>query len=339
MKRLTPTDVRVIQALRVLASLFVLVLAGTACGGGDREFEPVLLQEPEQEPTVITEPEQESSVVTEIERSDEPLQSAELRWDIRGYCDNPSLVIDGQDAGSHGGFRVEPSDGVSLSLWSSFGDVGVEVPLGETGQPGTVLATVSESGYRLTSNDAKFEAVDVGWYVSGTLASAEGDVYPFESCLVPEATGTWLYESFDDTGVSHAGWEMFDLVTSFEWVGDARDQSELGEYERIEVDQLIAFGDGFEAQEGFQLVQRIADGFNESQAGDDAEFQQHASSLFHTWGAVPVSYLRVTGGGDDAIEASVIRFEMTADAELGWVVGNVSTRAVCRRGLSDGFCI
>ncbi len=280
--------------------------------------------------TTTTEPQPEPAPTT---TTTEPPKAP-----VTKECDGPSFAIDGQDAGLHGGLRVEPSDGGSLSLWSGFGDMGVEVPLSETGQPGTELSTVSESGYRLISADSQFDAVDAGWYVSGTLAGPEGDIYPFESCLVPEVSGTWLYESFDNTGVSHTSWEMFDLATSYEWIGVARDQSELGEFERTEIERLLAFGDGFAAQEGFQLVQRIADGFNEVQVSND-ELQQQASPLFHTWGDDPVSYLRISGGGDDAIAASIIRFEMVADDALGWVVGNVSTRAVCWRGVSDGFCI
>ena len=323
--------------VRAATVAFTMLLLGASCGV-DREFGAVSVAS-----TTTTQPSTEAEAtddlgVADTEESEEPIRSAELPVVIHRECPEASFRIGGQDMGSPGGLRVEANDDGSQSLWTSFGDIGVEIPL-VAGEPGTDLSTISESGFRLRSNDAQFEPLDGGWFIAGSLQSPESDNYLFESCLVPGPTGTRILDGLHPSDIDLASWEMFDLVSSFESLTDVRQRSDLGEYELMDVDEIIALGDGVEAQEGFALVQRIADAFNELQAAVDPDLRQQASPLFHQWSTPPVSYLLISGGGDDSIAGFVLRLDMAADVATGWVVQDASLRFLCSRGASGEFCV
>ena len=327
-----------------LAVVLSVLLFSTACGA-DREFAAITVEDTlaTQSTEVIWVADETDETNKSREQAEEPeteatFRSAELPIVPQRDCPQASFAIDGQDLGFQGGLHIEANEDGSQSLWTSFGDIGVEIPL-EAGEPDTELSTISESGFRLSADNADFEPVDGGWHVAGSLESSEDDSYPFEACLVPDPSGTWIHSGSHEGDLDHTGWEIFDLVSSFDWRTDVRLRSELGEFERMEIDEIIARGDGVEAQEGSALVQRIADAFNESQAGVDPELQQRATPLFHVWNTPPVSYLLINGGGDDSIEGFVMRIEMATDDATGWAVSDVSVRSMCLRGVSDGLCV
>lgn len=302
--------------------------SGEAGDEGDPEPVTTTTKVPTTEPEAEREAETESPPTTTIPEPPKQLD-----------CDQPSFRIDGQDIGLFGGLQIEAGDDGQLSLWTTFGDTGVSIPLNAAGEPGSELSTVSESGYRLTTTDAHIESTDGGWQLSGLLNGPEGDSYDFETCLVPDPSGTWIQPSRNPSGIEPTSWEMFDLVTSFESITNVRSLAELGEYERIEVEEILALGDGVEAQDGFVLAQRIAENFNQSQAGLESDIRQHATPLLHVWNTPPVSYVLIEGGGDDSIQGIVLRLDMEADAATGWAIADASVRSLCWRGVSDGLCL